>query len=342
MSATLSKSSCGSLRAPDASVDTCPRTAPDSRHRHRRLLPSSTHAIREPTLGLPGAAPDGCNNVRRSLCTGPWGPRGRGSAHPKVGRHQTATSSGQQLPKECRPSSDPARCPCRPLGPPATVTPGRFLVSPVSPQKGRTDWLLSPSATTRRPAPGGRWWWWWWGRRRGGGGRGGGGTGGEKVFVVAQVFFCCPRFFFVAHGFFVVGCPRFFVVGCPRFFGCWLPTVFFVVGCPQYFCLPTFMFFVVVCPRLPFFFCCCCWLPPFFLLCLFAQVFLLLLLFAQFFCCCYCCWLLFFCCWPVFCCCCCLPFFWLWSLFARFFYCCYWPVFFCCCWPVFFVVDVDG
>ena len=47
-------------------------------------------------------------------------------------------------PKECRPSSDPARCPCRPLGPPATVTPGRLLVSPVSPQKGRTNWLLSP------------------------------------------------------------------------------------------------------------------------------------------------------------------------------------------------------
>ena len=44
-------------------------------------------------------------------------------------------------------------CPCRPLGPPATVTPGRLLVSPVSPHKGRTNWLLSPSATTRRPAP---------------------------------------------------------------------------------------------------------------------------------------------------------------------------------------------
>ena len=48
---------------------------------------------------------------------------------PEGGRHATATSSGQQLPKECRPSSDPARCPCRPLGPPATVTPGRLLAS---------------------------------------------------------------------------------------------------------------------------------------------------------------------------------------------------------------------
>ena len=86
--------------------------------------------------------------------------RAQGSAgawvsSPEGGRHATATSSGQQLPKECRPSSDPARCPCRPLGPPATVTPGRLLVSPVSPRKGRTNWLLSPSATTRRPAPGG-------------------------------------------------------------------------------------------------------------------------------------------------------------------------------------------
>ena len=42
----------------DASVDTCPRTSPDSRHRNRRLLLPSTHTIREPTLGLPGAALD--------------------------------------------------------------------------------------------------------------------------------------------------------------------------------------------------------------------------------------------------------------------------------------------
>ena len=93
--------------------------------------------------------------------------RAQGSAgawvsSPEGGRHATATSSGQQLPKECRPSSDPARCPCRPLGPPATVTPGRLLASPVSPLKGQTDWVLSPSTTTRWPAPGGGWWWWWW------------------------------------------------------------------------------------------------------------------------------------------------------------------------------------
>ena len=41
------------------------------------------------------------------------------------------------------------------VGPPATVTPGRLLASPVSPLKCRTDWLPSPSTTTRWPAPGG-------------------------------------------------------------------------------------------------------------------------------------------------------------------------------------------
>ena len=40
------------------------------------------------------------------------------------------------------------------MGPPAMVTPGRLLASPVSPRKGRTDWLRSPSTTTRWPAPG--------------------------------------------------------------------------------------------------------------------------------------------------------------------------------------------
>ena len=84
-------------------------------HPLRRLPPQPP--TQEPTLGLLGAAPDRCNNVRRSLCTGLWGPRGRGSLSRRR-RHATATSSGQQLPKECHPSSDPARCPCRPLGPP--------------------------------------------------------------------------------------------------------------------------------------------------------------------------------------------------------------------------------
>ena len=41
------------------------------------------------------------------------------------------------------------------LLPPATVTPGRLLASPVSPHEGRTDWLQSSSTTTRWPAPGG-------------------------------------------------------------------------------------------------------------------------------------------------------------------------------------------
>ena len=50
-------------------------------------------------------------DLASSLCTG-WSPRGRGSLS-QGRRHSTDTSSGQQLPKECRPSSDPARCPCR-------------------------------------------------------------------------------------------------------------------------------------------------------------------------------------------------------------------------------------
>ena len=50
------------------------------------------------------------------------------------------------------------------VGPPATVTPGRLLASPVSPLKGQTDWVLSPSTTTRWPASGGvllLWLWLW-------------------------------------------------------------------------------------------------------------------------------------------------------------------------------------
>ena len=41
------------------------------------------------------------------------------------------------LPQERRPSSGMTRCPCSPLEPPATVTPGRLLVSPNGPEKDR-------------------------------------------------------------------------------------------------------------------------------------------------------------------------------------------------------------
>ena len=91
-----------------------------------------------------------------SLRTGLWGPRVRGSLSRRR-RHRTDKSSGQQLPRECRPSSDSSRCTCRPLGPPATVTPGWLLASPscanltgtkplhhdtvAGPRRGVVEWL---------------------------------------------------------------------------------------------------------------------------------------------------------------------------------------------------------
>ena len=144
MSTTLSKSSCGSLRTPDASVDTCPRTAPDSSPPPPPPPPPFHPRHPGTHFGAPGRRPRRCNNDRRIALYRALGSAGAWVSSPEGGRHRTATPSGQQLPKECRPSSDPARCPCRPLGPPATVTPGRLLASPVSPLKGQTDWVLSP------------------------------------------------------------------------------------------------------------------------------------------------------------------------------------------------------
>ena len=50
--------------------------------------------IREPTLGLPGAAPGDVIITVVSLCTGLWGPRVRGSLSRRR-RHRTVTPSGQ-------------------------------------------------------------------------------------------------------------------------------------------------------------------------------------------------------------------------------------------------------
>ena len=126
---------------------------PQENHGHVNILVQELHdatrrrpipcTIREPTLGLPGAALDDVIMTVVSLCTGLGSPRGRGSLSRRR-RHRTDKPSRQQLPRECHPSSDSSRCTCRPLGSPATVTPGRLLASPVSPRKGRTDWLLSP------------------------------------------------------------------------------------------------------------------------------------------------------------------------------------------------------
>ena len=49
-----------------------------------------------------------------SRCTGLWGPQVRGSLSRRR-RLQTDKSSGQQLPRECHPSMDSARCPSKPL-----------------------------------------------------------------------------------------------------------------------------------------------------------------------------------------------------------------------------------
>ena len=96
-----------------------------------------------------------------SLCTGLWGPRGRGSAHPKVADTRRPRPQGNNSRRSVAHHRTRHAAPAGPLGPPATVTPGRLLASPVSPLKGQTDWILSPSTTTRWPAPGGVWWLWW-------------------------------------------------------------------------------------------------------------------------------------------------------------------------------------
>ena len=71
--------------------------------------PALPCTIREPTLGLPGAALDDAIMTVVSLCTGLCGPRVRGSLSRRK-RHRTDKSSGQQLPRDCRPSSDSSRC----------------------------------------------------------------------------------------------------------------------------------------------------------------------------------------------------------------------------------------
>ena len=81
-----------------------------------------------------------------SLCTGGAGRRVGHS--PEGGDAPRTESSGQQLPRKCRPSSDLSRCAYQHLGPPATVTPGRLLASPSG---ANPDWLLSPRAHDTAP-----------------------------------------------------------------------------------------------------------------------------------------------------------------------------------------------
>ena len=69
----------------------------------------------------------------------------------------TATSSRQQILKECRPSPDQARCPSKPLA-------VSQLHQPCLPQGSGHDWLLSPrdqrdSHRGGVVVVGGGWWW---------------------------------------------------------------------------------------------------------------------------------------------------------------------------------------
>ena len=93
-------------------------------------------------MGLLGATPDRCNNDRRIASTGLWGRRVRGS-HSRRRRLQTVESSGQQLPKECRPSSDQHAAPAESLA-------SSQLHQPSHPQGSGLDWLLSPRAHDKR------------------------------------------------------------------------------------------------------------------------------------------------------------------------------------------------
>ena len=78
-----------------------------------------------------------------SLSTGlALGSAGAGS-HSGRKRHRTVESSGQQLPKECRPSSDQHAAPAEPLA-------STQLHQPSPPQLSGLDWLLSPRSHDKR------------------------------------------------------------------------------------------------------------------------------------------------------------------------------------------------
>ena len=71
-------------------------------------------------------------------------------------RLQTHKSSGQQLPKERRPSLDSSRCTCRPMA-------SSSLHQPSLPQGSGPDWLLSSPAHDKRDSHRLQWllWLWW-------------------------------------------------------------------------------------------------------------------------------------------------------------------------------------
>ena len=72
----------------------------------RPAPPPPPLTIRETTLGLPGAALDGCKNDRRIALYRLGSPWGRGLPFPEGRRRSTVQSSWQLLCRECHPSSD--------------------------------------------------------------------------------------------------------------------------------------------------------------------------------------------------------------------------------------------
>ena len=69
------------------------RAAPRNAARPAPPPPRCSHTIREPTLGLPGAALDRCDDDRRIALYGLGSPRGRGSQFPEGRRRSTVLSS---------------------------------------------------------------------------------------------------------------------------------------------------------------------------------------------------------------------------------------------------------
>ena len=92
-------------------------------------------------MELLGAALYECNVDRSIFCAG-WSPRGRGVSSPEGGRHTTNKSPRQQLAKECHPSSNLSRCPCRLLA-------DSKLHQPCPPQGSGHDWLLHVKRVSR-------------------------------------------------------------------------------------------------------------------------------------------------------------------------------------------------
>ena len=113
------------------------RAAPGIAARPAALL---SRTIREPALGLPGAALDRCND-RRIALYGLRSPRERGRPSPKGGDARRSSPPGQLLRGECHPLSD------------RLAAPAVSLAS--LPQRSGPDWPLSSRSHDKRDSHGG-------------------------------------------------------------------------------------------------------------------------------------------------------------------------------------------